>query len=107
MTAPAQDEEFILSHSDNVEAQGFVQHLKLPHYIDFQAELNLIRQLRHDYDKARAKQNDVEEGPRSRLTTPTVAIWTATGNVPKKFETSCDELLERLRASQNQITKHD
>jgi alpha-D-ribose 1-methylphosphonate 5-triphosphate synthase subunit PhnI len=29
-----------------VEAQGFVQHLKLPHYIDFQAELNLIRQMR-------------------------------------------------------------
>jgi len=43
---PAQDEEFVLYHSDNVEAQGFVQHLKLPHYIDFQAELNLIRQLR-------------------------------------------------------------
>lgn len=44
--SPAQDEEFVLYHSDNVEAQGFVQHLKLPHYIDFQAELNLIRQLR-------------------------------------------------------------
>ena len=27
---PAQDEEFVLFHSDNVEAQGFVQHLKLP-----------------------------------------------------------------------------
>lgn len=46
ITAPAQDEEFVLSHSDNVEAQGFVQHLKLPHYIDFQAELNLLRQMR-------------------------------------------------------------
>jgi alpha-D-ribose 1-methylphosphonate 5-triphosphate synthase subunit PhnI len=57
---PAQDEEFVLFHSDNIEAQGFVQHLKLPHYIDFQAELNLIRQLRHDYDQAQAKQNDVE-----------------------------------------------
>ncbi len=43
---PAQDVEFVLLHSDNVEAQGFVQHLKLPHYIDFQAELNLIRSLR-------------------------------------------------------------
>lgn len=47
VTAPAQDEEFVLYHSDNVEAQGFVQHLKLPHYIDFQAELSLIRKLRH------------------------------------------------------------
>ncbi len=44
----AQDEEFVLYHSDNVEAQGFVQHLKLPHYIDFQAELNLVRQMRQE-----------------------------------------------------------
>ena len=29
----------MLSHSDNVEASGFVQHLKLPHYVDFQSEL--------------------------------------------------------------------
>jgi alpha-D-ribose 1-methylphosphonate 5-triphosphate synthase subunit PhnI len=45
-SAPAQDEEFVLYHSDSVEASGFVQHLKLPHYVDFQAELNLIRRLR-------------------------------------------------------------
>jgi alpha-D-ribose 1-methylphosphonate 5-triphosphate synthase subunit PhnI len=42
---PAQDPEFVLQHADNVEAQGFVQHLKLPHYVDFQAELNLLRTL--------------------------------------------------------------
>ena len=47
-TSPAQDEEFVLSHSDSVEASGFVQHLKLPHYVDFQAELNVIRRLRQD-----------------------------------------------------------
>jgi alpha-D-ribose 1-methylphosphonate 5-triphosphate synthase subunit PhnI len=45
---PAQNVEFVLSHSDNVEAQGFVQHLKLPHYIDFQAELNLVRKMRQN-----------------------------------------------------------
>jgi alpha-D-ribose 1-methylphosphonate 5-triphosphate synthase subunit PhnI len=44
--APAQDEEFVLSHSDNVQATGFVEHLKLPHYVDFQAELGLIRRMR-------------------------------------------------------------
>ncbi|MBN9587236.1 MAG: carbon-phosphorus lyase complex subunit PhnI [Afipia sp. 62-7] len=47
--APAQDEEFVLSHSDNVQATGFVEHLKLPHYVDFQAELGLLRKLREDY----------------------------------------------------------
>jgi len=46
ITAPAQDEEFVLYHSDNVEASGFVQHLKLPHYVDFQGELELVRRLR-------------------------------------------------------------
>jgi alpha-D-ribose 1-methylphosphonate 5-triphosphate synthase subunit PhnI len=47
--APVQDEEFVLYHSDNVEASGFVQHLKLPHYVDFQADLQLIRRLRREY----------------------------------------------------------
>jgi alpha-D-ribose 1-methylphosphonate 5-triphosphate synthase subunit PhnI len=36
--APAQDEEYVISHCDNVQATGFVEHLKLPHYVDFQAE---------------------------------------------------------------------
>jgi alpha-D-ribose 1-methylphosphonate 5-triphosphate synthase subunit PhnI len=44
--APAQDEEFVLSHADNVEASGFVGHLKLPHHVDFQSELVLVRALR-------------------------------------------------------------
>ncbi|WP_207482671.1 carbon-phosphorus lyase complex subunit PhnI [Arenibaculum pallidiluteum] len=53
---PAQDEEFVLYHSDNVEASGFVQHLKLPHYVDFQAELELVRRLRADHGDARRKE---------------------------------------------------
>ena len=44
--APAQMQEFVLSHSDSLEASGFVQHLKLPHYVDFQSELELVRRLR-------------------------------------------------------------
>jgi alpha-D-ribose 1-methylphosphonate 5-triphosphate synthase subunit PhnI len=44
--SPTQDEEFVLSHADSVEASGFVQHLKLPHYVDFQSELVLVRTLR-------------------------------------------------------------
>lgn len=66
LNGPAQDEEFVLYHSDNIEAQGFVQHLKLPHYIDFQAELNLVRRLRRDYEDAQqhsqeASQQDSKE----------------------------------------------
>ena len=44
--SPAQMEEFVLSHSDSLESSGFVQHLKLPHYVDFQSELELVRRLR-------------------------------------------------------------
>ena len=46
--APGQDVEFVLSHCDNVEATGFVEHLKLPHYVDFQAELETVRRLRRE-----------------------------------------------------------
>src|SRR5262245_5145403 len=52
--APAQDEEFVMSHSDNVQATGFVEHLKLPHHVDFQAELGLVRRLRAEFEAARA-----------------------------------------------------
>ncbi|MEC9347392.1 MAG: carbon-phosphorus lyase complex subunit PhnI [Pseudomonadota bacterium] len=44
--SPAQQQEFVLSHSDNVQATGFVEHLKLPHYVDFQSELELVRAMR-------------------------------------------------------------
>ncbi|MBL3702924.1 carbon-phosphorus lyase complex subunit PhnI [Sulfitobacter sp. BDSS02] len=44
--APAQDEEFVLSHSDNIQATGFLEHIKLPHYVDFQSELELVRRMR-------------------------------------------------------------
>ena len=57
--SPAQDEEFVLAHSDNVEASGFVQHLKLPHYVDFQSELVVVRALRAEVEarKQRAAED--------------------------------------------------
>lgn len=53
--AAAQDEEFVLSHSDNIQATGFLEHIKLPHYVDFQSELELVRKLRREagVDEAR------------------------------------------------------
>lgn len=45
-SAPAQDQEFVLEHADNVMATGFMEHLKLPHHVDFQAERELLRALR-------------------------------------------------------------
>lgn len=45
---PAQDAEFVLYHGDNIQATGFLEHIKLPHYVDFQSELELIRKLRRE-----------------------------------------------------------
>jgi len=40
---PTHNEEFVLFHIDSVEATGFISHLKLPHYVTFQAELDSMR----------------------------------------------------------------
>ncbi|MFM0737331.1 carbon-phosphorus lyase complex subunit PhnI [Paraburkholderia xenovorans] len=56
LASPTQDIEFMLSHSDSVEASGFVQHLKLPHYVDFQSELELVRRLREQHAAQRPEQ---------------------------------------------------
>lgn len=60
--SPAQDEEFVIAHSDNVQAAGFVEHLKLPHYVDFQAELVLIRQLGAEFEARRAPEKESAHG---------------------------------------------
>jgi alpha-D-ribose 1-methylphosphonate 5-triphosphate synthase subunit PhnI len=48
VTAPAQNVEFVLYHSDTIEATGFVEHLKLPHYVDFQSEIENVRRMRRE-----------------------------------------------------------
>jgi alpha-D-ribose 1-methylphosphonate 5-triphosphate synthase subunit PhnI len=55
VTAPAQNIEFVLYHSDNIEATGFVEHLKLPHYVDFQSELQNVRRMRAAQEKEAAE----------------------------------------------------
>lgn len=45
---PAQDVEFALAHGDNIQATGFLEHIKLPHYVDFQSEVSLVRRMRKE-----------------------------------------------------------
>ena len=52
-TAPAQNIEFVMYHCDNVEATGFVEHLKLPHHVDFQSELETVRRMRAESEALR------------------------------------------------------
>ena len=59
--APSQDAEFVLMHSDNVQATGFVEHLKLPHYVDFQGELGTIRRMREEAARAADQASEAAE----------------------------------------------
>jgi alpha-D-ribose 1-methylphosphonate 5-triphosphate synthase subunit PhnI len=43
----------VLSHADNIQATGFLEHIKLPHYVDFQSELELVRKIRRATQPAR------------------------------------------------------
>ncbi len=54
--APAQDAEFVLYHGDNIQATGFLEHIKLPHYVDFQSELELVRKLRREAEATNKRE---------------------------------------------------
>ncbi|RFU49441.1 carbon-phosphorus lyase complex subunit PhnI [Paraburkholderia sp. DHOC27] len=70
IASPTQDIEFMLSHSDSVEASGFVQHLKLPHYVDFQAELELVRRLRAQHVATSSSIDSASSSPDATETAP-------------------------------------
>lgn len=48
---PAQNEEFVLMHGDSLEMNGFLSHLKLPHYVTFQSKLDAVRKTRETTDE--------------------------------------------------------
>ena len=54
-TGPTSDMEFVLLHGDCLEMNGFISHLKLPHYVTFQSKLdglrNQKRSMGHDEQK--------------------------------------------------------
>ena len=48
---PTQNEEFVLMHGDSLEMNGFISHLKLPHYVTFQSKLDAVRNTRGQSDE--------------------------------------------------------
>lgn len=55
--APATDQEFVLYHTEGVEAMGFTNHLKLPHYVTFQSTLDNLRKAIDQKEKASTTTN--------------------------------------------------
>jgi alpha-D-ribose 1-methylphosphonate 5-triphosphate synthase subunit PhnI len=43
-------QEFVLLHGDALEMNGFISHLKLPHYVTFQSKLDRVRHTRKRAD---------------------------------------------------------
>lgn len=43
LDSPTSDMEFVLLHGDCLEMNGFISHLKLPHYVTFQSKLDGLR----------------------------------------------------------------
>lgn len=43
---PSEDAEFVLLHIDGVDAMGFANHYKMPHYVTFQSDLDRLRATR-------------------------------------------------------------
>lgn len=46
--SPIHDEEFVLLHVDIIESTGFISHLKMPHYVTFQAKLEQMRSIKKE-----------------------------------------------------------
>lgn len=51
-SAPSENQEFVLQHIDGIDSSGFVEHLKLPHYVTFQSDLDRLRKIQQEKEKA-------------------------------------------------------
>jgi alpha-D-ribose 1-methylphosphonate 5-triphosphate synthase subunit PhnI len=63
---PAENAEFVLDTIDGMDSFGFIEHLKLPHYVTFQSILDRIRAIRERQgltDEGRTETAGDREGP--------------------------------------------
>lgn len=57
---PAENPEFVLDVVDGLDSFGFIEHLKLPHYVTFQSILDRIRAIRNRADATEARPDTAE-----------------------------------------------
>ncbi|ATW88114.1 alpha-D-ribose 1-methylphosphonate 5-triphosphate synthase subunit PhnI [Halohasta litchfieldiae] len=60
VTEPAENPEFVLDVVDGMDSFGFIEHLKLPHYVTFQSTLDRIRSIRERKGVGQTGQVDTE-----------------------------------------------
>jgi alpha-D-ribose 1-methylphosphonate 5-triphosphate synthase subunit PhnI len=78
--SPAGDQEMVLSHIDPIESSGFVEHLKLPHYVTFGASLQGTLALKADRAAVtpNGKHDGTQNGEPSEKTAVGAAVATPT-----------------------------
>lgn len=59
---PANDQEFVLYHTEGIESMGFTNHLKLPHYVTFQSGLKNIRKAM-ERNSSELKKKKIKSSP--------------------------------------------
>lgn len=59
---PAHAEEFVLYHTESVEASGFCIHYKLPHYVTFNSNLDAIRRAKSRHAPKMEEDAESSEG---------------------------------------------
>jgi alpha-D-ribose 1-methylphosphonate 5-triphosphate synthase subunit PhnI len=59
--SPAGDQEMVLSHIDPIESAGFVEHLKLPHYVTFGSSLQGTLSMQAERQQAGSQMAHGEE----------------------------------------------
>lgn len=62
--APSNDQEMVLYHIDGIESFGFVEHLKLPHFVTFGSSLQL--KLERDDERATGSPNGSGNGANAK-----------------------------------------
>ncbi|ELY63248.1 carbon-phosphorus lyase complex subunit PhnI [Natrinema versiforme] len=60
---PAENAEFVLDTVDGTDSFGFIEHLKLPHYVTFQSILDRIRAIRERKGLSEQSRVETDERP--------------------------------------------
>jgi alpha-D-ribose 1-methylphosphonate 5-triphosphate synthase subunit PhnI len=60
---PAENAEFVLDIVDGMDSFGFIEHLKLPHYVTFQSILDRIRAIRERDEVSADSRLEPDEQP--------------------------------------------
>lgn len=90
---PAHREEFVLYHTEAVEASGFCIHFKLPHYVTFSSSMDNVRNVRESQARGMVEGVFVQSiaKPKAHQTTSGRAATNGAGHTDPKAKEGAHE----------------